>query len=180
MVARVVIVLTVIACSETAMASPSLENLREMQGVSQDFERFGTSIVDSGTSDELISVTMSPERVFTSTNLGMRLFGWLMSTSFYGFCLTSTLPNMGGDGEDPVIAMSTSIATPPSTDLDITALAPWEVSVARALGVVMVSFGKQERLGRDLTTTASPRVQLALLPIGPENAAGFSVTGCFR
>jgi hypothetical protein len=110
----------------------------------------------------------------------MRLFGWLLSTSFYGFCLSNTFPNIGGDGEDPMIAMSRLATTPPTTSLDISSLAPWEVSVAPALGVVLVSVGKGETPRRASTPVDQPRVQLALLPIGPERAAGFSVMGCFR
>jgi hypothetical protein len=79
-----------------------------------------------------------------------------------------------------MIAMAALVTSPPSTDLDISALAPWEVSVAPALGVVLVSIGGREALEREVSQVASPRVRLALLPIGPERAAGFSVMGCFR
>lgn len=104
-----------------------------------------------------------------SGGVGARhIAGWLLSASIYGLALTASLPELvEGDPELTVVRLARG-EEPTGSLAD---MAPWAASLARSVGVVMVSLdgGGATRGG----------ARLALYPIGPATSAGLSVSGTF-
>ena len=110
----------------------------------------------------------------SGAEVGRGVAGWLLSASFFSVCLTAGVSGlMAGDPE-----MVAETLGEPGT-LEALVIPDWASGIARALGVVSFEIGRAgDALERD--ERGSGLLEVTLLPIGPENAAGVSVTGCFR
>jgi hypothetical protein len=96
---------------------------------------------------------------------------WLLSASVYGLALTASLPEII-EG-DPLLTV-VRIARGDESTGSIKDIGPLAASLARSVGVVMVSLEDD-----DVASTGRRGVRIALLPIGPANSAGLSVSGAF-
>jgi len=122
-------------------------------------QAFGLSGFSGGEVDEADGEARGVPR----NRLGRSIFGWVLSASLYGMCLTAGMPQLMEEGDPQLIVVTLGSASPFDSRLVIPA---WAETLARGVGVVKV---------------ASPGTgfQLTLVPLGPENAAGVSVSGCF-
>jgi hypothetical protein len=98
----------------------------------------------------------------------LRIAGWLLSASVYGLALTASLPEIvEGDPQLTVVRLARGEEGTGS----LADLSPWAASLARSVGVVMVSL--------DGGGAGHGGARLALYPIGPASSAGLSVSGTF-
>lgn len=125
----------------------------------------------------LIDFDETVNRAIASTSTGSRTSwlswaGLLLSASIYGVCLTTGLPELyDGDRAMTLENVSRSLGRLPKITTSMTGLAG---SIARGLGVLNYSSDREES-----TSNQGSRFELMILPIGPAQAAGLSLSGCF-
>lgn len=97
--------------------------------------------------------------------------GWLISATVYGVCLTTSIPEIVKS--EPMLTTVRLSRGAVANVGNVADLRPWAATIARSVGVVMVSFGEPSRRSR------WSGLRIALLPIGPARSAGLSIAGSF-